>query len=75
MHPDLKVLWSFGGWTWSAGSPRRRRTRPAFAESCHNLVEDPRWADVFDGIDIDWEYPNACGCHVRRQRPRAPTRT
>ncbi|MFI0374145.1 glycosyl hydrolase family 18 protein [Actinomadura sp. 1N219] len=60
-YPNLKVLWSFGGWTWSGGFGQAAANPAAFAESCYNLVEDSRWADVFDGIDIDWEYPNACG--------------
>jgi chitinase len=60
-HPGLKVLWSFGGWTWSGGFGQAAANPTAFADSCYRLVEDPRWADVFDGIDIDWEYPNACG--------------
>ena len=61
MHPDLKVLWSFGGWTWSGGFGQAAANPKAFAESCYQLVHDPRWDGVFDGIDLDWEYPNACG--------------
>ncbi|MFF9407105.1 glycosyl hydrolase family 18 protein [Streptomyces anandii] len=60
-YPNIKVLWSFGGWTWSGGFGDAAKNPAAFAQSCYDLVHDPRWADVFDGIDIDWEYPNACG--------------
>ncbi|MGW1986588.1 glycoside hydrolase family 18 protein [Streptomyces collinus] len=60
-HPGLKVLWSFGGWTWSAGFGEAAKNPAAFAQSCYDLVKNPKWAGVFDGIDIDWEYPNACG--------------
>jgi chitinase len=61
MHPGLKMIWSFGGWTWSAGFTQAAQNPAAFANSCFNLINDPRWAGLWDGIDIDWEYPNACG--------------
>ncbi|GAA5051685.1 chitinase [Thermocatellispora tengchongensis] len=70
-YPHLKVLFSFGGWTWSGGFGQAAANPAAFAESCYRLVEDPRWADVFDGIDIDWEYPNACGLTCDSSGPAA----
>ncbi|MET4924986.1 glycoside hydrolase family 18 protein [Streptomyces sp. PSRA5] len=73
LHPGLKVIWSFGGWSWSGGFGEAARDPAAFAKSCHALVEDPRWADVFDGIDIDWEYPNACGLTCDTSGPDAFT--
>ncbi|MEU0957689.1 glycoside hydrolase family 18 protein [Streptomyces niveus] len=73
LHPGLKVIWSFGGWSWSGGFGEAAKNPAAFAESCHDLVEDPRWADVFDGIDIDWEYPNACGLTCDTSGPDAFT--
>jgi chitinase len=60
-YPNIKVIWSFGGWTWSGGFTQAAANPTAFANSCYNLVKDSRWSDVFDGIDVDWEYPNACG--------------
>ncbi|MFJ2440164.1 glycoside hydrolase family 18 protein [Streptomyces sp. NPDC087658] len=71
LHPGLKVIWSFGGWNWSGGFGEAAKDPATFAKSCRKLVEDPRWADVFDGIDIDWEYPNACGLSCDTSGPAA----
>ncbi|MFE1512382.1 glycosyl hydrolase family 18 protein [Streptomyces sp. NPDC058726] len=70
-YPHIKVLYSFGGWTYSGGFGQAAQNPTAFAKSCKAVVEDPRWADVFDGIDIDWEYPNACGLTCDTSGPAA----
>ncbi|MEU5398304.1 glycoside hydrolase family 18 chitinase [Streptomyces sp. NPDC005963] len=72
-YPHIKVLYSFGGWTWSGGFGQAVANPTAFAQSCYDLVEDPRWADVFDGIDLDWEYPNACGLTCDTSGPASIT--
>ncbi|GAA3456798.1 glycoside hydrolase family 18 protein [Dactylosporangium matsuzakiense] len=70
-RPALKLLWSFGGWNGSSGFGAAAADPVAFASSCRALLDDPRWAGLFDGIDIDWEYPNACGATCDSSGPDA----
>ncbi|MDG4858138.1 glycoside hydrolase family 18 protein [Streptomyces sp. T-3] len=75
-HPGLKVMISLGGWSWSthfSDSVRTPAGRKALVESCVDLylkgnlpVDGARGgagaaAGVFDGIDLDWEWPGSEG--------------
>jgi chitinase len=70
-HPHLKLLVAAGGWTGSgrfsdvALTPESRRT---FAQSAVDLVIR-RTNGLFDGIDIDWEYPVRGGLATNVTRP------
>jgi chitinase len=58
--PDLKVLISIGGWTWSknfSDAVLSDTSRRAFAASAVAIIRQYK----LDGIDIDWEYPGLNG--------------
>jgi chitinase len=78
LHPNLKTLISIGGWTWSAhfSDAALPANRAAFVSSCIDLfikgnlpTGTGTGAGVFDGIDIDWEYPAAPGNTGNVYRP------
>ncbi|MGZ2358565.1 glycoside hydrolase family 18 protein [Streptomyces sp. 372A] len=75
-HPGLKVMISLGGWSWSthfSDAARTAASRKALVASCIDLyikgnlpVDGTRGgegaaAGLFDGVDIDWEWPGSAG--------------
>ncbi|RDI67218.1 glycosyl hydrolase family 18 protein [Nocardia pseudobrasiliensis] len=75
-HPNLKVLVSIGGWTYSkyfSDVAASDSARKKFVSSCvdmflkGNLPQQNGYGGpgtgkgIFDGIDLDWEYPGGGG--------------
>jgi chitinase len=75
LYPQIRVLISIGGWSDSGrfSDAALTENRARFVTSCVNMFIKGQFAagvtgpGVFDGIDIDWEYPGACGatCNFR----------
>jgi len=71
LYPHLKVMISIGGWTESTNfsSSAEPQNDANFVSSCINLfikgnlpgLPAGAGAGLFDGIDIDWEYPDNIG--------------
>lgn len=60
VNPDLKILISIGGWTWSknfSDAVLSDTSTLNFAKSAVDIVSKYN----LDGVDIDWEYPGMIG--------------
>ncbi len=60
IHPDLKIMISIGGWSWSenfSDAVLTESSREKFAKSSVGIIDDFQ----LDGVDIDWEYPGLKG--------------
>ncbi|SHF11059.1 glycoside hydrolase family 18 chitinase [Streptoalloteichus hindustanus] len=75
-HPHLKVLVSLGGWTFSkffSDAAATQENRERMVSSCidmyikgnlpkhYDMGGPGTAANIFDGIDVDWEWPGAEG--------------
>ncbi|TDQ01402.1 glycosyl hydrolase family 18 protein [Labedaea rhizosphaerae] len=78
-HPNLKVLVSLGGWTYSkyfSDAAATDASRKKFVSSCVDMFIKGNIpaaggfggpgtaAGIFDGFDIDWEYPASGAGHL-----------
>ncbi len=59
-NPNLRILISIGGWSWSdnfSDAVLTENSRRKFAASSVRIIAD----HDLDGVDIDWEYPGQRG--------------
>ncbi|MFI6157948.1 glycosyl hydrolase family 18 protein [Kitasatospora sp. NPDC051170] len=78
-HPNLKVVVSLGGWTYSkyfSDVAATDASRQKFVKSCvdtwikgnlpayNGAGGDGTAAGIFDGIDLDWEWPGSGDGHA-----------
>ncbi len=59
-NPNLKILISVGGWTWSGGFSDMSLTKESRSKFINSAIEFIK-VNNLDGIDIDWEFPNLIG--------------
>ena len=67
-NPDLKILISIGGWSWSenfSDAVLTDSSRNIFAASAVAIMH----TNNLDGVDIDWEYPAMKGEEGNVYRP------
>ena len=67
INPQLEILVSVGGWTWSGGFSDAALTPASRAAFVDSVVAFLRKYQL-DGLDIDWEYPGMVG-NGNRFRP------
>lgn len=71
-NPRLRILISLGGWNGSkyfSDAAATEQSRKRFADSILDAFFRS-YPGLFDGIDVDWEYPVADGAEDNEYRPQ-----